>query len=291
MLIFGWSVPGHVVIPPRLLAAYRRAAGGARRAAAAQLPERSITAVPPLAGRSDAAVYRRRAGRARRGRADQPRVVYTGPYQPGSISSGAVPDWYMGFLDGALRIMPAWEALDRRPSAVAGRADPRGGRTRAVLTLVAAYPLLDGWISGGRPLPPGPPIRRTGLPSARRDHAATAAMAAAANDEIAYHLQVSLYTVTWVFPPGAGQPGARVRAGADAVPRGAGAPPRRGRPRHRDRPDRDDPGGRGFAEIREQAVLVPLDGGIGLPPGAGALGELGGADFSRGAVRPIWMRR
>ena len=30
-----------------------------------------------------------------------------GPYQPGSISSGAVPDWYMGFLDGALRIMPA----------------------------------------------------------------------------------------------------------------------------------------------------------------------------------------
>ena len=27
----------------------------------------------------------------------------------GSISSGAAPDWYMGFLDGPLRITPAWE--------------------------------------------------------------------------------------------------------------------------------------------------------------------------------------
>ena len=32
-----------------------------------------------------------------------------GPYQPGSISAGSVPGWYMGFLDGALRIMPGWE--------------------------------------------------------------------------------------------------------------------------------------------------------------------------------------
>src|SRR5205085_3888896 len=36
-------------------------------------------------------------------------VWLIGPYQPGSISSGAAPDWYMGFLDGALRLMPAWE--------------------------------------------------------------------------------------------------------------------------------------------------------------------------------------
>ena len=36
-------------------------------------------------------------------------VWLVGPYQPGSISVGAVPDWYMGFLDGGLRVMPAWE--------------------------------------------------------------------------------------------------------------------------------------------------------------------------------------
>ena len=33
----------------------------------------------------------------------------------------------------------------------------------------------------------------------RRTRCSTAGSAAAANDEIAYHLQVSLYTVTWVF--------------------------------------------------------------------------------------------
>src|SRR5438270_477923 len=32
-----------------------------------------------------------------------------GPYQPGSITAGAVPDWYMGLLDGALRLMPVWD--------------------------------------------------------------------------------------------------------------------------------------------------------------------------------------
>src|SRR5690348_7536573 len=36
-------------------------------------------------------------------------VWLIGPAQAGSISSGAAPDWYMGFLDGALRIMPPWE--------------------------------------------------------------------------------------------------------------------------------------------------------------------------------------
>ncbi|MFF4618997.1 cytochrome b [Nonomuraea jabiensis] len=32
-----------------------------------------------------------------------------GPATPTQISAGSVPDWYMGFLDGALRIMPGWE--------------------------------------------------------------------------------------------------------------------------------------------------------------------------------------
>ena len=71
-----------------------------------------------------------------------------GPYQPGSVSAGATPDWYMGFLDGALRIMPGWEVR------VAGHP-----LTLAVLvpglivpgvffTLLAAYPLLERRLTG-----------------------------------------------------------------------------------------------------------------------------------------------
>ncbi|MBX7548562.1 ubiquinol-cytochrome c reductase cytochrome b subunit [Streptomyces sp. tea 10] len=32
-----------------------------------------------------------------------------GPYRPDQASTGAQPDWYVGFLEGALRLMPAWE--------------------------------------------------------------------------------------------------------------------------------------------------------------------------------------
>ncbi len=32
-----------------------------------------------------------------------------GPYEPTKISYAVQPDWYMGFLDGALRIMPSWQ--------------------------------------------------------------------------------------------------------------------------------------------------------------------------------------
>ena len=71
-------------------------------------------------------------------------------------------------------------------------------------TLVAAYPLLDGWIASSRPprglLPPRPadPANRTGAGAAGITLYGLL-WAAAANDEIAYHLHISLYTVTWVF--------------------------------------------------------------------------------------------
>jgi ubiquinol-cytochrome c reductase cytochrome b subunit len=32
-----------------------------------------------------------------------------GPYTPADVSAGSQPDFYMGFLEGALRIMPPWE--------------------------------------------------------------------------------------------------------------------------------------------------------------------------------------
>ncbi len=34
-----------------------------------------------------------------------------GPYVPYKVSYAVQPDWYMGWLDGALRLMPSWEAV------------------------------------------------------------------------------------------------------------------------------------------------------------------------------------
>jgi quinol---cytochrome-c reductase cytochrome b subunit len=131
-------------------------------------------------------------------------VWLIGPYQPGSISAGAAPDWYMGFLDGALRLMPAWElSISGHPLAlgvlIAGLVVPG-----LFFTCLAAYPMADRWIAGGRPphglLPPEP------ADLANRTAAGVAGItfygllwAAAANDQIAYHLHIPLYTVTWGF--------------------------------------------------------------------------------------------
>jgi ubiquinol-cytochrome c reductase cytochrome b subunit len=132
-----------------------------------------------------------------------------GPYQPGSITAGAVPDWYMGFLDGALRLMPAWELT------VAGHPLDLGVLIPALVVpglfftclffiCVALYPIADQRIAGGRPprglLPPRPadPANRTAVGVAGVTLYGLL-WAAAANDEIAYHLQIPLYTVTWIF--------------------------------------------------------------------------------------------
>lgn len=73
-----------------------------------------------------------------------------GPADPGNASAGSQPDWYTGFLDGALRLVPpnweiewlgyTWTLAILVPLAVIG----------AFLTLVAVYPFVEGWITRDR---------------------------------------------------------------------------------------------------------------------------------------------
>ena len=134
-------------------------------------------------------------------------VWLIGPYQPGSISAGSVPDWYMGFLDGSLRIMPAWEVpIAGHPLAldvlIPGLVLPL-----LFFTGLAVYPLADRRIAGGRlsrgllPDTPGDLANRTAAGAAGVTFYGLL-WAASANDQIAYHLQIPLYTVTWMFRVG-----------------------------------------------------------------------------------------
>ena len=131
-------------------------------------------------------------------------VWLIGPYQPGSISSGAAPDWYMGFLDGALRIMPAWQLSVAGHPLALGVLIPGLVVPGLFFTGLALYPLADRRIAGGRPprglLPPKPadPANRTAAGVAGVTFYGLL-WAAAANDQIAYHLHLDLYTVTWSF--------------------------------------------------------------------------------------------
>jgi len=113
-------------------------------------------------------------------------------------------------------------------------------------TCLALYPVADQLIAGGRPprglLPPAP------ADLANRTAAGVAGLifygllwAAAANDQIAYHLQIPLYTVTWIFRVLvlAGPPLAFLLT--RVICRARRPAPRRGTARPRNRADRAEP--------------------------------------------------
>jgi ubiquinol-cytochrome c reductase cytochrome b subunit len=126
-----------------------------------------------------------------------------GPYQPGATTSGAVPDWYMGFLDGALRVMPGWEVMVAGHPLTLAVLVPALIVPGAFFTLLAAYPILEGRLTGDQGVHllldrPRDAATRTAVGVAGITFYGVL-WAAAANDQIAYHLHIGLYTVTWVF--------------------------------------------------------------------------------------------
>ncbi|GHJ37369.1 cytochrome bc complex cytochrome b subunit [Streptomyces sp. TS71-3] len=123
-----------------------------------------------------------------------------GPFRPDQAFAGSQPDWYMGVVDGLLRIMPGWEinvlghtlALDNFIPLLAA----------AVLFLsLGAYPFIESWVTDddrghhlidrarNRPV-------RTGLGAAWMS-AYLVALLCSSNDLIATHFHVSLNSVTW----------------------------------------------------------------------------------------------
>ena len=70
-----------------------------------------------------------------------------GPYDPSPVSAGTQPDWYIGWLDGALRLAPSnWDI------SVLGFVIPMGVMVPLVvslvfLALVAIYPFVEKWVT------------------------------------------------------------------------------------------------------------------------------------------------
>ncbi|MFD1713265.1 cytochrome bc complex cytochrome b subunit [Amnibacterium flavum] len=73
-----------------------------------------------------------------------------GPYDPSPVSAGTQPDWYIGFADGALRLIPpGWEFVlwDRTwsfniivPLVVLG----------GFIVVVLLYPFFEAWVTGDK---------------------------------------------------------------------------------------------------------------------------------------------
>jgi ubiquinol-cytochrome c reductase cytochrome b subunit len=73
-----------------------------------------------------------------------------GPYDPSPVSAGTQPDWYIGFADGALRLVPpGWEMyfLDRTLSL---NILIPGAVFSLLLVVVAIYPFIEAWVTGDK---------------------------------------------------------------------------------------------------------------------------------------------
>lgn len=126
-----------------------------------------------------------------------------GPYNPSQITAGSQPDWYIGFLEGGLRMFPNWElslwgyTLTLNPL-MAGLIIPG-----VMFTALALYPFLEAWVTGDRrehhllDRPRNHPVR-TGLGVMGATFYAIL-LVGGGNDLIAVAFGLSVESITWTL--------------------------------------------------------------------------------------------
>jgi ubiquinol-cytochrome c reductase cytochrome b subunit len=125
-----------------------------------------------------------------------------GPYSPVAISSASQPDFYMGILEGSLRVMPAWEINFLGHTLSLSVLIPFALPLTIVLGGAALWPFFEQWATGDRSphnindRPRNAPVRTATGVAAMTFYGVL--WAEGANDVIADKLQVPLYTITWI---------------------------------------------------------------------------------------------
>ena len=125
-----------------------------------------------------------------------------GPYTPLAISSASQPDFYMGILEGALRMMPAWEINFLGHTVSLSVLIPGLLIIGLFFTLAALWPFFEQWATGDKSFhnindrPRNAPVR-TGV-GVGVICWYLILLLEGANDVIANALQIPLYTVTWI---------------------------------------------------------------------------------------------
>lgn len=73
-----------------------------------------------------------------------------GPYDPTKVTAGSQPDWYMGWPDGALRIMPGWESHFWGSTWSWNIFIPVILMPMLSWVVVTSLPFLESWITGDK---------------------------------------------------------------------------------------------------------------------------------------------
>lgn len=73
-----------------------------------------------------------------------------GPYDPSKVTAGSQPDWYMGWPDGALRIMPGWESHFWGFTIPWNVFLPIIVLPGLMFTILMLLPFLESWVTGDK---------------------------------------------------------------------------------------------------------------------------------------------
>jgi ubiquinol-cytochrome c reductase cytochrome b subunit len=73
-----------------------------------------------------------------------------GPYSPAEVTAGSQPDWYMGWLEGAVRLMPGLESSFWGITISWNLLIPAMIVPGIFITLWAGYPFIEAWITGDK---------------------------------------------------------------------------------------------------------------------------------------------
>ncbi|HZD73828.1 MAG TPA: ubiquinol-cytochrome c reductase cytochrome b subunit [Actinomycetota bacterium] len=128
-----------------------------------------------------------------------------GPFDPSAVTGPAQPDWYVGWLEGALRVWPSWE-LRASSHTIPNPFVPAVALPAVTFLLLYAWPFLEQWANHD--------LEMHQLLDRPRDHPVRLGLglgvgtfyglllAAASNDLIARQTHWSVGAVTWAFRVG-----------------------------------------------------------------------------------------
>jgi len=135
-----------------------------------------------------------------------------GPYDPANVSAGSQPDWYIGFLEGSLRIMPNWEFRGFGYTIPIMILIPGVVLPGIMFTLFALWPWIEQRMTGDKAYhnllqrPRESPVRAGAGMMALTFYGVL--VASGANDVFASIFHISLNALTWagriaiiVLPP------------------------------------------------------------------------------------------
>ncbi|WP_157581252.1 ubiquinol-cytochrome c reductase cytochrome b subunit [Phycicoccus sp. Root563] len=125
-----------------------------------------------------------------------------GPYDPTAASAGSQPDWYMGFAEGALRLMLPWEIHAFGHTLSLNVLLPGVLLIPVMYAVTAAYPFIERWATRAGPQehhlidrPRSAPTRTAIGAGALTFYVGL--FLAGGNDIIALKLHLSIEAITW----------------------------------------------------------------------------------------------